>query len=226
MSAPAPNPRFPVTTASTPRRARRIRTGPISGEEAAERRARVLRIATEEFLAEGFRGANLDVIAQRCRVSKVTIYRQYGNKEKLFLEVAGASVGDFQYGLEQKLKSDRPFEDMIRDIIELIVTSTSDQRTTGVLRLVIAERNNFPGIARLLLMQTNDIIQPLADYLRKMACEAMSNREAQHRAYHLMSIASGGFGILLGNPKSFYGNQRTWIEYAAQTFLQRFPAAK
>lgn len=53
-----------------------------------ETRERILETATSVFAAEGIRNADVQVIADLARVGKGTIYRHFGNKEKLFLAVA------------------------------------------------------------------------------------------------------------------------------------------
>ncbi len=48
-------------------------------------RARILKLATEEFARIGFEGARVDRIAERCRVSKNMLYYYFKSKEGLFV---------------------------------------------------------------------------------------------------------------------------------------------
>lgn len=48
-----------------------------------ERLSALVDAAMQEFLEHGYRGASVDRIAARVRASKATVYRQFGNKEKL-----------------------------------------------------------------------------------------------------------------------------------------------
>jgi AcrR family transcriptional regulator len=57
-----------------------------------ETRKRILGMATRVFAAEGVRNADVQVIADLARVGKGTIYRHFGNKEKLFLAVARCNM--------------------------------------------------------------------------------------------------------------------------------------
>jgi len=205
------------------KRSHRVRTGPVSYEQAANRRIHVLQIAGNEFLTHGFHGTSIDVIARRSRVSKVTIYRECGSKDMLFREFLIAAISAFRYNLEQAIHSDRPLGDVVRDIIRIVLAANSDKRNLGLLRLAIAERNRFPHVARLVLDQAFDIARPLGEYLRTKSGARMSTAEAERRAFHLMNMALGGSGALLDDPKSFYSDQRTWIESVAQTFLDGFP---
>src|SRR5688500_639115 len=61
----------------------------------AAKHARILKAATEAFLELGFNAASMDRIARKARVSKMTVYSHFTNKEALF----GAMID----GLAQQL---------------------------------------------------------------------------------------------------------------------------
>jgi TetR/AcrR family transcriptional repressor of mexJK operon len=50
-------------------------------------RSRVLRAATDSFLAHGY-GSSVDIIARRAGVAKQTVYHHFPSKDELFKEVA------------------------------------------------------------------------------------------------------------------------------------------
>jgi len=54
-----------------------------------ENRERVLRAATDSFLAHGY-ASSVDAIARRAGVAKQTVYHHFPSKERLFREVARA----------------------------------------------------------------------------------------------------------------------------------------
>ena len=60
----------------------------ISGRK----RLSVLAAATETFMNSGFLGANMDEIAAASGVSKQTVYKNFGSKEALFIEVVTAMI--------------------------------------------------------------------------------------------------------------------------------------
>jgi AcrR family transcriptional regulator len=68
-----------------PKSARENGAGPIGlGEDP---QADILRIATEEFVANGLSGARVDAIAERTRTTKAMIYYYFGSKEALYIAV-------------------------------------------------------------------------------------------------------------------------------------------
>jgi AcrR family transcriptional regulator len=67
--------------------------------ESAQRREAILAEAVATFASQGFRNADVQVIADRAGVGKGTVYRHFGNKEDLFW----ASTFDVASRLEQHL---------------------------------------------------------------------------------------------------------------------------
>jgi AcrR family transcriptional regulator len=58
----------------------------------ADRREQVLRIAAEEFADDGLHGASTETIARRAEITQAYVFRMFGTKKALFLEVV---VGAF-----------------------------------------------------------------------------------------------------------------------------------
>lgn len=52
-----------------------------------EKRTRILNVATELFIEQGYKDTSLDQIIAICGGSKQTVYRYFNNKEGLFVEV-------------------------------------------------------------------------------------------------------------------------------------------
>lgn len=62
------------------------RQPPLTGRSERKRQS-VLAAATETFLKSGYLGASMDEIAASSGVSKQTIYKNFGSKEALFIEI-------------------------------------------------------------------------------------------------------------------------------------------
>ena len=83
-----------------------------------ENRARILKAATEEFAARGFKGASMDAIAARTHTTRALINYYFGSKEKLYIEVLEQGyTGIRQAEGELDLDHLRPV-DAIRRIVE------------------------------------------------------------------------------------------------------------
>jgi AcrR family transcriptional regulator len=60
----------------------------MSGQD---RRQQVLRIAAEEFAAAGLHGASTELIARRAEITQAYVFRMFGTKKALFLELVVAA---------------------------------------------------------------------------------------------------------------------------------------
>jgi AcrR family transcriptional regulator len=57
----------------------------------ADRRAQILELAAREFADGGLRGASVDAIAREAGITQPYVFRVFGSKKALFLEVVAAS---------------------------------------------------------------------------------------------------------------------------------------
>ena len=64
-----------------------------------ERRSQVLRIAAAEFANRGLHGASVEVIAREADITQAYVFRMFGTKKALFLELIGAAFDDFSDGM-------------------------------------------------------------------------------------------------------------------------------
>jgi hypothetical protein len=71
--------------------------------KALSSREKVIRAATVLFAAKGFEGTSTRDVARKARVNEITIFRQFKNKQDLYLQVLdskmGASVPEWPGGL-------------------------------------------------------------------------------------------------------------------------------
>jgi AcrR family transcriptional regulator len=108
--------------------------------------------ATEVFIANGYAETSVDQIASRAGVSKQTVYKHFGSKEKLFLAVTKAATDAVTDELAAQLEARRP--DALDFAIELetfartLARGVLTPEMTALRRLVIAEVPRFPELGR------------------------------------------------------------------------------
>jgi AcrR family transcriptional regulator len=66
-----------------------------------ERRSQVLGIAAGEFANHGLHGASIDAIAHEAGISQAYVFRMFGTKKALFVELVGAAFDRFIDGMSQ-----------------------------------------------------------------------------------------------------------------------------
>ena len=64
-----------------------------------ERRSQVLSIAAAEFANRGLHGASVEAIARAADITQAYVFRMFGTKKALFLELIGAAFDDFSDGM-------------------------------------------------------------------------------------------------------------------------------
>jgi TetR/AcrR family transcriptional repressor of mexJK operon len=128
--------------------------GPPTTAEPVGRTARkhrdILAAAEEMFLAGGYLGTNMDELAARSQVSKQTVYKHFGSKEALFVELVTAmtdAAGD-------RVHDTVPDPDSADDVVAFLEGYADRQleivmtpRLLQLRRLVIGEVARFPDLA-------------------------------------------------------------------------------
>lgn len=66
-----------------------------------ERRSQVLGIAAGEFANHGLHGASIEAIAHEAGITQAYVFRMFGTKKALFLELVGAAFDRFSDGMSQ-----------------------------------------------------------------------------------------------------------------------------
>ncbi len=64
-----------------------------------ERRAQVLGIAAGEFANHGLHGASIEAVAHEAGITQAYVFRMFGTKKALFLELVGAAFDHFSDGM-------------------------------------------------------------------------------------------------------------------------------
>src|SRR5262245_23591519 len=127
---------------------RRSRGRP-SPEQAVALRESFLSAALDSFLEKGYAATSIEAIAREAGVAKITIYRQFDNKEALFREVVHRAVMGARETMQATLvRRDQGERQVLLDLIERMYLSATEPKTLALLRLVIAEAVRFPELAK------------------------------------------------------------------------------
>lgn len=114
-------------------------------ERASEVEERILDAAKTVFLAHGFEGASVDVIAQTARAGKPTIYARFPSKAALFAAVIGRqAANNTQY--ENLVPQGRTFRARLVNLAVTLIERAFADETIGLMRTAIAESPRFPDL--------------------------------------------------------------------------------
>ncbi|WP_246132825.1 TetR/AcrR family transcriptional regulator [Devosia ginsengisoli] len=126
---------------------------PVGAGRSERKRQAVLAAATETFLKAGYLGANMDEIAAMSGVSKQTVYKNFGSKEALFIEVVTSMTGAADLRVHTapaEPESAAALERFLFDYAHRQLSVVMTPRLMQLRRLVIGEVSRFPDLARVL----------------------------------------------------------------------------
>jgi AcrR family transcriptional regulator len=194
-------------------------------EEVAARAERLLDVATEVFLEQGFKGASMSEIARRAGASKQTLYARYPSKAALFAALVERKA-EHLFKAIGPLGEGRSLRDTLvhcgSELLELIVSE--DAR--GVHRVVIAECMEFPELGEIFWERGPGRTRVmLANYLR--AQQKLGNIQCgdpEQAVEVLLGLLVSGVTLRawLGLPPTFAktpAQRKAWANFAVDTFL-------
>ncbi len=181
-------------------------------EMAAEVRHICLNAAREVFLEKGFAAATVEEIAKRAKAGKVTLYRQFGNKETLFWTVAEESIEKARGKInEQAIKKANTFKEALFGIIFSMHRSMTSNDYLESLRLVLAEKRRFPQLADTMLSIDNKLLQPIENLLQWGHDTGEVNiPNVRIAAWQLATLSNGGVRFLVSSPEHKLEKQIRW----------------
>ncbi|MCJ1679169.1 TetR/AcrR family transcriptional regulator [Streptomyces sp. APSN-46.1] len=150
---------------------------PVAAGSSRLKRRAITEAAVAAFLGSGYSAASVDAIASRAGVSKPTVYKHFGNKERLFLAVIGGVLGNAYAGLEPcgAVLTGAP------DLRGALIAVQSDwmrlqlcDRLMSLRRLVIGEVERFPQLGRLWYLRSYAAMNaPLVEAVRVLAARGV-----------------------------------------------------
>ncbi|QVQ51219.1 TetR/AcrR family transcriptional regulator [Spiractinospora alimapuensis] len=126
---------------------------PHSPSRSDRKRAAILSAAEAIFLVSGYLATNMDEVASRSGVSKQTIYKHFGNKEALFVEIVTRRTREAGDHVHFELPEPELAEDVVPYLSSYAYRQLSVVLTPELMslrRLVVGEVSRFPDLARVL----------------------------------------------------------------------------
>lgn len=133
----------------------------------------LLAVAREVFLQRGYRGASMDEVARRARISKASLYREHASKSALYAAVVHHWTLAGRDAMRPALERLRASDDLRRGLVDLAETMRAGILSPPVVamrRLVTAEAREQPEVAATYLEESwNTNIRRLAEALQALA---------------------------------------------------------
>jgi AcrR family transcriptional regulator len=109
----------------------------------------LLAAALDQFVEHGYAATRLEDVARHAGVSKGTLYLYFANKEELFKAVVRANIVATIGAAEQDVAvHDGPSGDLLGALLMKWWDEICSTPLGGIAKLMLAEGNNFPELAR------------------------------------------------------------------------------
>jgi TetR/AcrR family transcriptional repressor of mexJK operon len=116
--------------------------------DALKLRERILQVATELFLEEGYGSTSIESVAARAGVSKRTFYDRFEDKATLFAAVVHRIIDEIRPPASVPLLAGPNLPEILRRLAGLILKAALAPQAIALHRLVTGESSRFPELAR------------------------------------------------------------------------------
>jgi AcrR family transcriptional regulator len=160
-----------------------------------EKYQEILRVATDLFLARGYREVTTRMVAEAAGISRQTLFNLYTDKAQLFracLDFASPSYP------ESALDPAQEPAIVLRRFVKELVQWLSRENSLAFSRLLLIDGRNLPELADVAEENQNThFIAPLAAYLAKWGLEQPRN-DTNARIFIAMAIAQWNQAVSFG----------------------------
>ncbi|UVA80306.1 TetR/AcrR family transcriptional regulator [Pandoraea commovens] len=160
-------------------------------------RQTIVDAACELFVELGFQATTMDKVAQRAKISKLSIYRHFENKEALF---SAAMVAHCHQFAPQALSEgvDGSAEDQLMAVGASLLRTLLSQGARSVEAMVLADKTNQPSLSKLHYEAGPAyVISQIEAVLRQLHAKGMLNVPDAHLSARLFAALFKGSDLLL-----------------------------
>jgi TetR/AcrR family transcriptional repressor of mexJK operon len=115
--------------------------------DALKLRERILQVATELFLEQGYGSTSIEAVAARAGISKRTFYDRFDHKAALFAAVVHFIIEHIRPPANVPLLAGANLPDILRRLAGLILQAALSPQAMALHRLVTGESSRFPELA-------------------------------------------------------------------------------
>ncbi|MBZ9559159.1 MULTISPECIES: TetR/AcrR family transcriptional regulator [Modicisalibacter] len=145
---------------------RDTRSSPQTNARGLARRERLLDAARDVFLEQGYAGASVNEIVARAGGSLATLYKQFGNKEGLFMAALERHIATAWVVLEEGRREATVPEQVLYDLGRRMLELSLDPGVMRLKRGLAFEAERVPELGEMFLSRGPDRIRrELATYL-------------------------------------------------------------
>lgn len=174
------------------------RAGSTDDSRSMLKRKAIIEAATTLFLRNGYQGTSVEEIAALAAVSKQTVYKNFGDKERLFSDIIlgiTASAEEFAADVAVTLGATDDVDEELHQLARRYLKSVMRPQVLRLRRLVIGEAGRFPDLARAYYARAPErVLTALAAGLQRLSERGLLRLDDPHRAADHFAF------LILGRP--------------------------
>jgi TetR/AcrR family transcriptional regulator, mexJK operon transcriptional repressor len=191
----------------------------------------IAQAATEVFTAKGYRSASVDEIAMQADVSKQTVYKHFGSKERLFLAVSTAVTdmitSELAAQLDASMTGTADFASELGEYAQTLARMVLTPEITALRRLVLTEATRFPELGRSWYAHgPGRVVVQLSAHFRELDQKGLLSIDDPVRAaedFNWLVLASAQNKMLFGAVKAFTDAEiRSTAAHAVKVFITAY----
>lgn len=155
----------------------------------------ILKAATTLFLKSGYEKTSMEAIAKKAGVTKQTVYSHYQNKDQLFMRMISELCNRKLSPKPTTSDIKKPFETLLTQVGMDLLTLITSPEGIAATRLVVAEADRYPKLARLYYENgTLRIIHLIAAFLDEQKQQGkIAIADTESAAAYFFSMLKGQF---------------------------------
>ncbi len=197
--------------------------GRPSRAESEKIEGRILDVATGLFFRHGFAATSMEQVAVGAHISKRTLYARFRDKATLFRGVVDRQVGLWRATFEARAERLQPLASALKEAAEGILRVALEPEALALHRMVVAEAERFPELARTLSAAGASGVEWLGELLRRSPeIGPLSPDEVAFAAEQFLMLvvsAPRRRALGLGRPLDAAG-LAAWAERSVALFLE------
>ncbi len=183
---------------------RQVVRGPIP--RGARRRAEIARAAEQVFLKQGFAETTMQDVANAAGSSKETLYRHFGSKEELFIEVVNNRNNEVRRELDASLDSVGVMPVVLHAVGTALLQCLCSPTVAALARMIVNETHRHPALGEAFYaMAPGRTLQKLTVYLTEAQARGDFTGDDPARAAEIFagSVMGKFVPLMLFTPNSF-----------------------
>jgi AcrR family transcriptional regulator len=204
--------------------------GPIP--RGARRRGEIAWAAEQVFLQYGFADTTMKMVALAAGASKETLYRHFGSKEDLFLEIVNNRNNEVRQTLDAELESDRPIPIILRSVGISLLECMCSPTVVALARIIVNETPRYPALGdAFYAMAPGRTLQKLTRYLTdaKARGEFVGDAPGLAAEIYTGSVVGKFVPLMLFTPHSFAIDRaqiEAHVDEVVRTFSKSYVARR